>query len=153
MTTLARIAANRQNAQHSTGPRTPEGKARVARNAVRHGLTAKHLVVREDEQEEFTELRDSLLAQLDPQGAVESATFQDLLHAAWSLQRYRRIEAETCLGTLDDFTDPQTVAVMDRLSRYLSRAQRAWYRALKELRVLQTNRALRSVKLDQHIQS
>jgi hypothetical protein len=38
-TSPAVIAANRQNAQRSTGPRTPAGKARAARNALRHGLT------------------------------------------------------------------------------------------------------------------
>jgi hypothetical protein len=35
-----RAAAKRQNARASTGPRTAAGKARVARNALRHGLTA-----------------------------------------------------------------------------------------------------------------
>jgi hypothetical protein len=39
--------------------------------------------------------------------------------------------------------------VLDRLSRYQARAQRAYYRALAELRKLQTNRALRSLKLDE----
>ena len=148
MATAAQINANQLNAQHSTGPTTPEGKARVSQNATRHGLTAKHLVVREDEREELAAFHTELETELDPQGAVERATFHELLHAAWSLRRFRRIEAECSLGTLDDFTDPQTAAVLDRLTRYQSRAQRAYYKALRELRILQTNRALRRLKLD-----
>jgi len=147
MATAAQISANQANAQLSTGPRSPEGKSRVAQNAVRHGLTAKHLVIRPDEQEEFAALQESLLAELDPQGAVELLTFHELLHAAWNLARFRRLEAEFSTGSPDDFLDPGTTAVLDRLSRYQSRAQRAYYKALSELRVLQTNRALRAVKL------
>ena len=149
MTSAAQLAANHANAQHSTGPNTAEGKARVSHNALRHGLTARHLVIRDDEHEEFTALQDSLSEQLDPQGAMETLAFQEILHAAWSLHRFRRIEAEASRGTVEDFTDPATTTVLDRLSRYQARAQRAWQKALQELRVLQTNRALRALKLSQ----
>jgi hypothetical protein len=40
MTSEAKIAANRRNAQRSTGPRTALAKARVRRNALKHGLAA-----------------------------------------------------------------------------------------------------------------
>jgi hypothetical protein len=153
MATAAQTAANQANAQHSTGPRTPEGKARVAQNAVKHGLAGRDLVIRPYQQEEFEALRESLEAELQPQGAVETVTFHELLHAAWSLHRFRAIEAEISLGTVQDFTDPQTTAVIDRLTRYQARAQRAYYRALAELRTLQTNRALRAVKLDEEAEA
>jgi hypothetical protein len=152
MATPAQITANQANSQLSTGPRTEQGKARVAQNAVRHGLTSQHLVVREDEREVFETFRKDLQSELDPQGAIEHATFEELLHAAWNLKRFRRLESETSLGTLDDFTDPQTTGVLDRLSRYQSRAQRAYYKALAELRTLQTNRALRTIKLAEEVE-
>ena len=153
MATAPQVNANQANAQQSTGPKTPEGKARVAQNATRHGLTAARLVIREEEREEFTQLHDALVAELNPQGAVETITFDELLHAAWNLHRFRRIEAEISHGTIDDFTNPQTTTVLDRLTRYQARAQRAYYRALAELRTLQTNRALRSQKLDEETEA
>jgi hypothetical protein len=148
MATAAQLTANRANAQLSTGPVTPEGKSRVAQNALKHGLTAKHLVIRIDEAEEFAALRDSLQAELAPQGAIETITFNEILHAAWNLHRFRRAEAEICSGAASDFASPETAALFDRLGRYQARAQRAYFRALAELRTLQTNRALRAFKID-----
>jgi hypothetical protein len=147
MASAAQITANQSNAQHSTGPNTDEGKARVSQNALRHGLTARHLVIRDDEHEEFAALQNALSEELAPQGAMEAIVFQELLHAAWNLQRFRRIEAEVSRGAIEDFSDPDTTTVLDRLTRYQARALRARQKALQELRVLQTNRALRAVKL------
>jgi hypothetical protein len=146
MATAAQLTANRANAQHSTGPVTPEGKARVAQNALKHGLTSTHLVIRPDEEEEFAVLRDAVEAELDPQGALETITFREILHAAWSLHRFRRIEAEVCRGDMEDFLRREETAILDRLARYQARAQRAYYRAVRELRALQTNRALRAAQ-------
>ena len=149
MATPAQIIANQTNAQRSTGPRTPEGKSRVSQNALRHGLTARHLVIRPEEQEEFTAFQESLASELAPRGAVETLTFHELLHAAWNLARFRKIEVQVSSGSPQDFSDPDTTTILDRLSRYQARAQRAYYKALQELRVLQTNRALRAVKLEE----
>ena len=41
MATEKQFEANRQNAQKSTGPKTPEGRAAVRLNGVKHGLTAE----------------------------------------------------------------------------------------------------------------
>ena len=53
MTTEAQINANRQNAKKSTGPKTAKGKAKVARNAIKHGLCSLEAVIRGEEQEEY----------------------------------------------------------------------------------------------------
>ena len=55
----AQFAANRANALKSTGPKTLEGKAKVAMNALRHGLTAQQIIVRDDEREEFQAMERS----------------------------------------------------------------------------------------------
>jgi len=50
MTSPKQIAANRQNARRSTGPKTAKGKAVAKMNAVKHGILARHVVLnREDE--------------------------------------------------------------------------------------------------------
>jgi len=43
------LKANRQNAQLSTGPVTPEGKNKVKWNALKHGLLAKSVVIPTEE--------------------------------------------------------------------------------------------------------
>ncbi len=50
MSTEAQKLANRRNAQKSTGPRTPQGKAAVSQNAVKHGLLAAHVVITSESQ-------------------------------------------------------------------------------------------------------
>ena len=57
MATAAQIEANRLNAQKSTGPKTDEGKARVRRNAVKHGMTAR-TIMPVPPQEDPKELED-----------------------------------------------------------------------------------------------
>jgi hypothetical protein len=150
MASPAQIVANRANAQSSTGPRSEASKTRVGQNATRHGLTARHLVIRDDEREEFEAFQQSLFTELDPQGAVEIITFRELLHAAWNLERFRRLEVELSgSGDAAAFSEDRNSAALDRLARYQCRSQRAYYSALRELRTLQTTRALRAVKLDE----
>jgi hypothetical protein len=145
MTTAAKASANAQNAQNSTGPRTEEGRARSARNAVTHGLTAQKFLVPPDQQAEFDELHQALRDEIAPDGALEQITFNQLLHAAWKAQAIARMEEEILLGGLEAIQDEQTARTLDRLTRYAAAAGRAYARALKELRALQTGRTLRRI--------
>ena len=57
MATEKQINANRQNARKSTGPKSPEGRAAVRGNALRHGLTAKSIVLSTEKETDFNEIR------------------------------------------------------------------------------------------------
>jgi len=94
MATEAQVVANRLNAQKSTGPRTDEGKAAVAQNAVRHGLLAQQAVIRGEDPGAFESYRQQLLGELNPAGAMESILAERIVGLAWRLRRAERIQAE-----------------------------------------------------------
>ena len=83
----ARLDANRANAQKSTGPRTPEGKARVARNAIKHGLLCREAVLEFDDPQEFEEFQAALWIDLKPLGAMEELLAERLIAGHWRLKR------------------------------------------------------------------
>ncbi len=83
MASAAQISANRSNAQKSTGPWTPEGKAVVAQNAVKHGLLAREGVLRGEDAEEFERHREMLLEQLNPAGALEVILATRIVDLTW----------------------------------------------------------------------
>ena len=143
MTSPARAAANAANAQLSSGPTTEAGKARSSRNAVKHGLTSKELVIAPGEEQEFTELHDALLDQLAPEGALEMGLFNMIVHAQWQLQRFRALEAQLTANGVDSLLDESTAKALDRLHRYAAANQRSYFKALKELSVIQNNRIVR----------
>src|SRR6267378_6505994 len=101
-TSPERLAANAANAQHSTGPRTPEGQARSSQNARTHGLSARDLIVAPNETKEFEELLNDYQTEVQPQGAIQQTLFDELVGAAWNLRRVRRIEVQLCSDTEDD---------------------------------------------------
>ena len=143
MATAAQISANRENAQKSTGARTEEGKARSSKNATKHGFNSREFIVGDDQQEEFVSLSESLRQQVSPEGALEEEVFTQLLHAAWNLRRVRRLEADLAADGIDPLADASLDGQLDRLARYQVRFARSFYRAMKELRTLQTNSVIR----------
>ena len=94
MTTLKKIEANRRNSQKSTGPKTPEGKAVVARNALKHGLLSRNPVLPgEDPYGEFPELVESLHQYYAPENPVNANLVEDLAGVMWKLRRAGRIQS------------------------------------------------------------
>jgi hypothetical protein len=86
--------ANRRNAKQSTGPRTPAGKVRAARNATTHGIFCRDLVLEGEDEDLFHMTRRSFIAALKPQDAVQLAVVDGAMSARWRLNRCQRAEAD-----------------------------------------------------------
>lgn len=95
--TEKQLAANRANALASTGPRTPEGKARSRWNALKHGALAQAVIPPALEPFEsraaFEELLDILRAELAPATAMEEVLVERIATSYWRLARLLRAEA------------------------------------------------------------
>jgi hypothetical protein len=90
---MRRIEANRRNAQRSTGPKTAEGKARAAQNAVAHGLLSRETLLPDEDPQTLETLAEAMRAELAPEGPQEQLLVEMMVRALWRLRRLGRVEA------------------------------------------------------------
>jgi hypothetical protein len=90
MSTVAKLNANRANAQHSTGPKTEAGKLASSRNSLKHGLTSKQVVVPGEDSAAYDELRRELHDDFAPANTAEATLVDQIAEHTWRLQRVRR---------------------------------------------------------------
>src|SRR5882724_9651302 len=138
MATIKQIEANRRNALQSTGPTTPEGKAAVRLNALRHGLRARTVVLPGEQPEEFQQLCDDLEAEWRPKSRTEQFYVEQMAVSQWKLNRMEMAELSVFGQTSDSKTQ---VPLLNRLWQSQNRAERAYARAQRELERLQYSRS------------
>ncbi|MCC6360772.1 MAG: hypothetical protein IT450_18700 [Phycisphaerales bacterium] len=171
----AKIEANRANAQKSTGPKTPEGKAASSRNAMKHGLTAAAMVLPNENITEFEEFRAEMLDALQPSDRLEAHFAERVIAAAWRLNRVTKAESEIIrsglegqwrykhtlalsmkkpIGTIPGVEESTAEVLLElmkkrdtlsKLSRYEAAIERSLHRALHELQRFQAQRAGKDV--------
>src|ERR1700690_3339745 len=98
MATDRQIAANRLNAQKSTGPKTPQGKRRSRINAFRHGLTAETVIGILEDANEYKAFEAEIIANCSPCSSIEHSLASRLASLLWRLRRATAIES----GLFDD---------------------------------------------------
>ena len=139
-----KIAANRENATHSTGPTTDEGKAASSRNAITHGFFAGKLFALTPagaaEHQEFAELGAQLLAHYKPTGFKEEWLVEQIFTELVRQGRILRYEEMVLSKDGAFFTTPAP----ERVLRYTTTHSREMSRLVKELEDEQAKRQTRA---------
>lgn len=146
MSSMRRILASRANGLRSRGPATPEGKLTSSRNALRHGLLARRIVLEEECREGFDSLAAQHFDRFAPQDGVEVGIIEEMAAAAWRLRRAWAIETRLLQNNstgqppgdpLDRltqaFTDPASYPGLALLHRYETRLHLMYQRALHNM--------------------
>ncbi|MGI8744578.1 MAG: hypothetical protein ACR2NN_18790 [Bryobacteraceae bacterium] len=160
----SQLTANRENAQHSTGPRTPEGKQRSSLNALRHGLTSQVVVMPYEDMQAYVIFCEKYISGFDVQGEPERQLAQDLANTQWRINRCHSIECGIYAlphsehGDAIDIENTQIHATLtaasvylendrglENLSRHENRLRRNFQSTLKQLHEMQDRRRMREL--------
>jgi hypothetical protein len=164
-------AANRLNAQQSHGPTSPQGRARSSINALRHGLTARVVVLPSEDMAAYQAFSKEIVDSLDAQTPVERQFAHTIADNQWRINRIRSIEDGMLgMGHFEaagnfDTDNPEIHSAMTaarafredskafvNLSIYEQRLHRSMKDALRQLKELQAERReLRRTEMDDAI--
>jgi hypothetical protein len=165
MSSARRIAASRANGKKSQGPVTPEGKARSAANATKHGLAspesaAQAVCLTNENRTTYIELHEELIAEHAPATATERLIVEEMAMCRYRLNRAVFFESALIDNQMDEMeaelartwelTDHATAAALGFrklteaspalpiLHRYETRLSRQFDRCLRRLTALRT---------------
>jgi len=135
-----KIEANRRNAQQSTGPKTAEGKATSAKNAVKHGIFVKQILQGADDEEvaEIELLVQEIRDCYQPVGKLEEILVEKIVVENVRYARILGFERQEFSRDCAFFN-----AAVDRVGRYATSMNRALSRAMEDLERLQAARKAR----------
>ena len=137
--TKAQLAANRANAQLSTGPVSQIGKAKSSKNALKTALTGRTVLLPEDDADRYEQHLKNYSKIYQPLGERECEVVQALADAAWRLDRIPGLEEALYVKGCHEFAaevaelDPGARSSMLRMHTYL-----AYERQFRNLHIQET---------------
>lgn len=109
--------ANRANALKSTGPRTAEGKARVAANALKHGLVSElRILPGLEEAGQWQYHLEQTLQDLEPEGHLECLLAERIALLLWRMRRAAKYEQDAAAVGLENAERrlPESIFIVSR---------------------------------------
>ncbi len=122
----AQLAANRANAQLSTGPTSPEGRQKSSQNRITHGLAGTFRLLGWEDADQFQDLAKSLYNEHQPNTDSERRLVDSMVQHFWLMQRAITLQ-DKLLATAE--LDHKTFSLY---LRYQTTNERAYYRAKRE---------------------
>ena len=149
MPTSQQTDANRHNAQHSTGPRTEDGKARSSMNALKTGLHARSILLPGEDPSELEALISEYHQHHRPPTPERRALCDKLARGEWVGRRLSKIEVQLFEYEISMISRPQAECLLgqayarcssdlSRLQRYITAHDREYLRNLQMLRLLES---------------
>jgi len=136
-------AANCENAQKSTGPKTEEGKAAVRFNALTWTLRARSLMLPNDNPGEYQKLWNALEEEFQPETHNERYYLEQIAAAEWRLARLEDTESKI-------YDEPMNfnrlLRLLERVSIQRARLERSRESAVRTLQQLRNERLARDQK-------
>ena len=162
MASDAQLNANRENAKHSTGPRSRSGKQRSSLNATRHTLSGQVQVTTPENRAAYDKLCSGFFQDFKPRSNAEKHLTLTIADKQWQMHHASALlQSIQTLGQFElqdkiDVDHPEIHAALtaglvamdkckqlDLISRYASRLQRDYRNALKDLQAMQSERRQR----------
>jgi len=115
-----RVAANRRNAQRSTGPRTAAGKKRASRNAIKHGLCSPHACLDGECAATYATFVREIEEELQPRTAMQRTLIPHIANLMWRIDRLPQAQAEMFELELKKCGKRQTLTASQVIARRFS---------------------------------
>ena len=150
MSTDKQIDANRENAQHSTGPTSEEGKEISSFNRFKHGLCGRFMMIAGESPQDFNRLVTWLHEENTPGTTEETMLISKMAEHFWLAQRAQTLQTETlnaaeyegAYGSLSrQERDQKFIAFM----RYASNHERGFHKCQEKLRKLRNDREKKEI--------
>ena len=149
MSSDKRIRASRANGALSRGPKTARGKSFSSRNALRHGLLSKLIVLHDEPDEAFQALFAAYIDRFGPLDPVEIGMIEEMVATFWRMRRAWAVEnrlldtvspPDPSASPLDRvvaaFTGSDNSPKLSLLHRYETRLHMMFQRAFQNFLIL-----------------
>jgi hypothetical protein len=111
---LSKSESARINGAKSRGPKSPAGKAASSQNAIKHGLFAKVILLRNESAQAFDEMTEDFVRRFEPRDDLEFTIVEQMVAATWRLSRCWSMQAQIMNLEMDKGEDADDEALAAR---------------------------------------